>query len=626
MSDQLEDLYLKGFMAYSAKDFGSAKKYWEQVLVLDPDHEKAKKGLMDLKKQAGGAPKKRSSKEVLQEIKSLYAAKNYQEALRLCDMLLKKYPNNKDLQGLRAKVDSRYQQQMSASPGSDAAPNLESTVYYMKRGEAFMDAAEPGAKPAAAADNAGEVEKLIQQGVRLYEIQDYEQALTAWQKALRLDPDNRIVKDYIQNVQAQIQADRAQPDAPVADDKPSKEALMEAYNKGLAAYESQNYPAAMEQWRFILEHHPNHKETLQCLEKTQAAMAQQEAYRRDLETAKSELASGNHDQAEEILLRLVAEAPELEGLDSLKRAIEDRKRQMNEIRTLELEEEEESKTEKGAAPTEDEITRYFTPDSGKTEARQVTRVIRPAKEKKTFSKWFLIGVPIMLILLLGGGYFGLTYYNTRLNVQTSNVPTFDFSDNIAWSSALKRSEDFHNFGNDFFSDREYALASLSFNRAIDIAKTRISEIGDQDLDERAFELRSEKEKLLELVQSGQKSLREIEPLLKSDEKEDPKLRGKADEDLRKGMLQSASERFATLLLTDLENTEIRESYADAQRQMATKFISENELTEAERCFKRAAVLTGSYELPRRHVEVLQRFFLGKIREEEKNQWFFFFVD
>jgi len=70
MNDHLEDLFLKGFMAFSAKNFSSAKVYWEKVLAEDPNHAKALKGMADLK---GFKSRKRSSKEVFQEIKTLYS-------------------------------------------------------------------------------------------------------------------------------------------------------------------------------------------------------------------------------------------------------------------------------------------------------------------------------------------------------------------------------------------------------------------------------------------------------------------------------------------------------------------------------------------------------------------------
>ncbi|MGB9590836.1 MAG: hypothetical protein ACPL68_08120, partial [Candidatus Hydrothermia bacterium] len=49
-SEEIEILYLKGVEAYRWEDFATAIYYWEQVLALDPNHEKAKRGIERAKK------------------------------------------------------------------------------------------------------------------------------------------------------------------------------------------------------------------------------------------------------------------------------------------------------------------------------------------------------------------------------------------------------------------------------------------------------------------------------------------------------------------------------------------------------------------------------------------------
>ena len=52
-AEDIEILYLKGVEAYRWEDFATAIYYWEKVLELDPNHEKAKRGIERAKKYLG---------------------------------------------------------------------------------------------------------------------------------------------------------------------------------------------------------------------------------------------------------------------------------------------------------------------------------------------------------------------------------------------------------------------------------------------------------------------------------------------------------------------------------------------------------------------------------------------
>ena len=114
------------------------------------------------------------------------------------------------------------------------------------------------------------------------------------------------------------------------------------------------------------------KETLQCLEKTKQAIAAHQKASVTIEKAKRSLSSGDLDTADELVGQLERDTPDAEGLAALREAIDARRQQITEIRSLEAE--DNTPTESAYSASDDEITRYFTPDSEKeTEARQVTR-------------------------------------------------------------------------------------------------------------------------------------------------------------------------------------------------------------------------------------------------------------
>lgn len=658
MSENVEDLYLKGFMAFSAKNYTEAKSYWEKVLQLSPDHQQAQKGLRDLMQathggSAAGAAagqtsqsgaKKRSSKEILQEIKRLYGAKQYQEARRLCEYLLKKHPNNTDLKGLYKKIDARFratQSQSGARAVSDkSSPDLESTMYYTSKAEAFVDG-----EGDEGGDTAAEVERLTQQGVQLYEVQDYDRALAAWRQALTLEPSNRIVQDYITNVSAMLaEEQQAAPEpepAPVvaapaptpaaADGKagPSKEALLNTYNEGLQLYESGQYAAAMEKWHYILEFHPNHKETQQCLEKTKVALEQQQQYKTDLEQAKKALLGGDHEEAERLVKILTKKAPDLDGLAALKNSIENRKKQINEIRSLELEE-DGGKSKAKAGPSDEEITKFFTPDEeGATDTRQVTKIIKVRKEKKPINKWLWFGAPTLTLSLVAGVYFGFNYLE-RLQEQKLQEPQEEIvpaATQIDWNSALQKATDFSTYGNEYISSQEPALAILAYRRVREIVTPRIAELNTVDTLKRTFEDKDELKRLSEM------SIEAKAVLTAQEEKLTP-IEGDADlakairqaqTDIQRNRYQEAIDRLTPFLGANLDNIELQNLLGDTHESMAFAKLKDKKLTDAVTHFRYAAVLKTAFVMPRRNLEVIERFFNGKISENEKDQWFYFHI-
>ena len=664
MSENVEDLYLKGLMALSSKDKGSARTYWEQVLAIDPNHEKARKGLDELK---AATSKKRSSKEVLQEIKRLYGAKKYEEALKLCDMLLKKHPKNKDLHGLRKKIESRCKPKEKApepppeedlddtigghqqlSPGGN--PQLESTVYYTSKAEEVVS---NDTDTRDIDDPAAEVERLIQLGVSLYEVQDYEQAIKTWKEALAIDPDSRIARDYINNVMPELeeqnQYETLDPDAPIADSepvpaatsmpepeadpdasqdagKPSKEELIHIYNEGMGLFKERRFEDALTKWNYILKFHPSHKETIQCIEKAKAAISREKQHHETLEEARNALAAGNHHDAERILTQLSIEAPHLEGIEQLKEAIEQRQRQITEIRTMEIEETEEQNTTDFSA-SDDEITRYFTPDSEgkKVQPRRVAKVVQARKERKPLNLKLLIGIPVTLLLLGIGGWFGYDFYRKLPKPGTETMAVLPLIQEVNWNGSQQKAEDFHGLGSDFMDESNYLMANFAFQRVTEIAVPRIQELETPKPDSDPVAGQTELDKLRGMVAeartSRQTCLGKVAPVETGDRDFDL-----AMTEFRKGMWTEAEERLTNMLSSDLEDERVREELGKILEQLAFKKLAEEELDESLKYFQRAAVLQKSYEMPRRHMAVIQRFFHGTISREEKDQWFFFFRD
>lgn len=624
MNDNIEDLYLKGFMAFSAKKYGEAKAHWEGVLAQDPNHEKARQGLADIKSKTG---RKRTSKEILQEIKAYYAAKQYPEALKLCEVLIKKYPSNQDLVGLYRKIANRIQQTSDTPSGNN---DFENTIYFTKKAEEFVDNVadsenSAAAESAPAVPTQDQISQLIQRGVAEYEAGTLTKALSTWQEALHLDPDNRIARDYIANVKAVISKKSAPPAPKAKPARPSKEKLLEAYNQGLKFYQNKEFDHALDRWNFILKYHPNHKETLQCLEKTKVALAKKNQQLERLEQGRKELADGNHVAAQSIVMQLAIEAPDLEGLGQLKESIEERQRQINEIRSMEIEAEETR--ESSFSPTDDEITQYFTPETegGTSGARQVSRVIVPKKDKKPLNKLLVFGLPLVLIGLGVGGYFGWDYYQHQ--VQAAKTDTFIMpAVEINWHSDWQRVEDFLVMGNDFVNEGDFLLASLAFQRVQKLVNDRLSKLEVVDPTDLPYDEKSELTRLSEIRGQVVDQLREATAKIAKPDNTASKSSDTVEADIRKERYAEAEKSLRNALLADQGDQSARTKYGDLEERLAFERLKKNEIHEALTFFRRASVLKPAYETARQHVEVIQRYFNGRITAIDKDQWFFFFQE
>ena len=608
MNENAEDLYLKGFMAYSAKDYGAAKAQWEKVLQLNPNHAKARKGLAELGMTQS---KKMTSKDVLREIKKLYGEKQFGEALKLCRKLLQKHPGNQDLLSLYRKIESRCQKEPNPARTSPDASVKENSV--------------------AAAENddqAAQIEMLIQSGVSLYEVQDYANAIKSWEKALALDPENPIAKEYIQNVQSLIQENESEPEQPgpvetSASAKPDKDKLVLIYNEAMEFYKKRRYRDALEKWRFILKFYPNHKETRHCVDRASAALEKEKKYQNLLDEAKSQLASGHHMEAERILTKVQIEAPHLEGVAQLSQTLEERQQQISEIRSLDIEEDDFSLD--SSAATDDEITRYFTPetDGSDTGARQVSRVVIPQKEQKGTNKLLLIGVPILLLVLGAGAFFGYSYYQKQERAISDDALYAPLIQKANWKSEQQKAEDFLTLANDFRDEGLYLLATYAYLRVEEIAKPRLAALREQSGKLNDFEIQDEINRLSETLAQAraehQIAKSKIVPLEHSTQAEDL-----AEAEFERDRWEEGGNRLYAMLTNDYENARVREKLGDALTKLSFQKLADNELDEALQLFKKVTVLKTGFEMARRHMEVIQRFYDGKISGEERDQWFFFF--
>lgn len=561
---------------------------------------------------------KRSSKEILQEIKQLYKERKYDRALALCGDLVARHPGNTDLKGLYAKIEARVKA-VSNTPSAPASNPPESTVYYTERAESAVTADEVAP--------TGNAEQLIQKGVQLYEVQDYERAIHAWEQALAVDPENTMALDYLSNVRAMM-VDSSQNLDPVssggsADEQaPDKDQLLAFYNDGLKLYKDKDFHGALEKWEYILKYHPGHKETQECIRKTRAALEKESEYLTMLEEAEQDFRSGDHAEAERKVLHLLIKAPHLEGAQKLKESIEERKRQITEIRSLEI---EETQPQHISSATDDEITRYFTPDAGegrRAEARKVVKIVKTKKEKK-MPKWVPIAALVVAVLGIGG-YFGWQQFQRQLVLDQGDVPLQIIIQDEPWDSPERRAEEFASMGTDYMDEGEYLFAIFAYEQALKLAKPRLQElqangpVSDQVVKDRINTLNRVKQASeRELARLGERVIvKEV----------DVKQINETEKMVEEGEFRRASEVLTDALSGNRTDQALKDRLASTLEKLAFERVTSGELDEALQSFRRAAVLSDTNRQLLSHVRVIDMFYDGSITSLDRDQWFFFFIN
>lgn len=629
MSVQSDDLYLKGVMAYNVQDYKAASAYWEQTLAKDPEHAKAKQGLERIQQLTAAKPK-RSSKDVFQDIKKLYSEKKFTEALKLTELLLKKHPENTDLQSLREKLEARVK------------PSAKPATVDAKRSTMVIAAAAELSVSDGPEQLSAQVERLIQDGVSLYEIQDYQQAIAVWQKALALDPNNRIARDYVQNVSALLDSDdEAEEQAPEpepqaaneASNKPSREQMLEVYNQAMGHFKARRFTQALELWNQILAYYPNHAETLQCIEKTRNLMQKEQGFQDQLDTVRKQIASGQLAEAESMLTRLSIEAPHLAGMDEARAALEGARTSSQRIETVKtLEPQTPAAARQSMAgplgeerehhsATDEEITSFFEPtQKAQAGPRKVVAAAPVKKKKQTQVNVFLwFGIVVGVGLLAVAGYFGYDYYKKQLTIK--NVAPV-FVAEVEWSSDERIAEDFLNFGNDFEDESDFLLAMFAYQRTENVASRRIAALRKVE-GEHTPEWDRDMAWMTERLGKAKARLRDVQRKIRGSQV-DAGVIDLARTALRREEYEDAAERLRGVLMSDPSNERARDMMGQAYERLAFKKMADGDVSGASNYFKCAAVLSTAFDMPRRHMEVIQRFFAGDIRKEDKDQWFFFF--
>ncbi|MCK5243299.1 PorV/PorQ family protein [bacterium] len=114
---------------------------------------------------------------------------------------------------------------------------------------------------------------LLNQGMAHYLDENYSLAIDKWQAALKLNPNQPLVKKYLDKVQSRKAPTKVLMDlTPTARQRIRRE-IDKKYKKGLLLYRKRDFTPALSQWRSVLEQDPDHVGARHGVERIEAILS-----------------------------------------------------------------------------------------------------------------------------------------------------------------------------------------------------------------------------------------------------------------------------------------------------------------------------------------------------------------
>lgn len=217
------------------------------------------------------------AKEYYNEALNLYKNNKYQESLNKLENAFEWYENYKEAKELKniinrkllniyyekALKDYNNQNYISAMEGFKKVINIdanyESAKVYIERINEKMKM-------------KGNAREYFTKGIEFFVNNQYDEALTMFNKALQIEPNNSMIKTYLVKVKEKQKIKSG--GKALSSDKISE--IKSLYYSGLKKYTAGDLKGAIFDWKKVLQINPDDIKTLKSIEKAQAELAELE--------------------------------------------------------------------------------------------------------------------------------------------------------------------------------------------------------------------------------------------------------------------------------------------------------------------------------------------------------------
>ncbi len=462
-------------------------------------------------------------------------------------------------------------------------------------------------------DEMGEndVNALIQKGVSLYEVGDFENALIVWKQALELQPDNEFLKDYILSAEKELgmenreQKEKTEPSAELSENlnesiqtevKDENEPVNIVFDEGKLSGELKRIVAIArsgdtERAKNLLDNlHKNNEldenlynQTKRYIEKLEKEVG--------VSIIKNKIKNFVEEKEFEKALEYLEKHKNRLKFDEKNRIeqfILEKKQEHLLSSSLELELEEEKPVKR--------IKRI-------SKRQKKEKPVYEVKEKKHLSLGPFFKTLFFFVILIG--ILGtVIFYGVKIiksNLQTQQENNFNNQEFQEKEEIKKREKMFKKYlkeAKDYFDMGEYLFSYYTYLHAERFGK----------LDEQEIAMLSKARKLMK--EEG------------FNRKKEMKL---AERYLKRKNCEKAIPHLKNILRDNPENLQIKEKLFQCYKETAIKYALENNILKAKSYFKYALVLNRNDDEILKHIKVLDRYLHGQLNKKLLIQWFYFFI-
>lgn len=319
-----EVFYNRGLSYYGRKTFEEAIKEFDQALLLNPNHENAKKyrqmAIDELEAERLGLKGLEAAKSFYEKGMKNFNEEKYYQAKKDFNMAIKAYPAFKEAVEMLPKAEERLAQQIkpffneavsdyrkrkfsSATENFNQVLKLDpenkealeyldkiqneknaaiqfhftegkrafnsqdySKAIYHFNEVVFLDNENREARKlleAAREKVRAETEKLHAQALKEYEAQRFDEAIALWKKVLALDAANKVAENYIEEAEKKKKELR------------TKALVAEYLKRGKELYENKDFGQALELFNKVLKEEPSNSEAIEYARLCEAALGQE---------------------------------------------------------------------------------------------------------------------------------------------------------------------------------------------------------------------------------------------------------------------------------------------------------------------------------------------------------------
>ncbi len=457
-----------------------------------------------------------------------------------------------------------------------------------------------------------DVTNLIQKGVSLYEVGDYENALEIWQQALQLQPDNEFIKEYIENAKKELsQYSEKNENFSHTNGQPKTENSQSENNKIVQSEDAdivfEESEIDEELKRIVaIARSGDFERAKNLLNKLRAngsideeKLANTESYIQKLEKElgssfvknriKGLLEENLFDEALNTLEKNKDKFSQ-EEKNKIEQYIKTKKQEYEFSQPLELELEEET------VPNREKTKATTTFSQTKRKPTPVKRQTRKKKSFLPFIKTTFIFV-LLLIILAVVVFYGFKVIKSDIQQST---PEFDVKTLKLEEQNRMKKRKFNAFvkeAKDYFDMGEYLFAYYTFLHA--------ERYGNLDEQQRAFLLKARQL----MTDSGINKNSEVRTAMRF---------------FKRKQYEKAIPHFKKALSANPEDLNVKEKLFECYKNLGIEYSLKFEILKAKTYFKYALVLNRYDKDIPKHLVVLDRFLKGKINKHLLTQWFYFF--